>query len=276
MIARVRCLSRCCRPATRLCRAASRGASRAARAQRQQPLGNQWVVLHRVGRDRSGPLDSMRTSARGTFAFRYRATGDSAAIYFATTSYGGIVYPTAPFRGPVVSGDDASITVFDTTSGPVAIKVGGHHIIVGAPQANGRRPVGEVYDLQNDSTVTVDCARQRHPGVDDADSRRGDGLSAEHQWRSGERRGVATRPGRRRVRAAQSWHSAGGVHVRAADQRVSVEHSRGTAHRRARGVGAGADGARASAVAARGATGERRRKSLPPVSRARSFRRQPC
>lgn len=120
-----------------------------------QPLANQWVVLHRVGRDRSGPLDSMRTSARGTFAFRYRATGDSSAIYFATTSYGGIVYPTSPFRGPVVSSDDASITVFDTTSGPVAIKVGGHHIIIGGPQANGRRPVGEVYDLENDSTVTA-------------------------------------------------------------------------------------------------------------------------
>jgi hypothetical protein len=121
----------------------------------QQPIANQWVVLHRVGRDRSGPLDSMRTSASGTFAFRYHATGDSSAIYFATTSYGGIVYPTSPFRGPVVSSGDASIIVFDTTSGPVAIKVGGHHIIIGGPQANGRRPVGEVYDLENDSTVTA-------------------------------------------------------------------------------------------------------------------------
>jgi hypothetical protein len=121
----------------------------------QQPLANQLVVLHRVGRDRSGPLDSARTSASGWFTFRYRPSGDSSAIYFATTSYGGIVYPTAPFRGAVVSSADASITVFDTTSGPVPIKVGGRHVIIGAPQPSGRRPVGEVYDLENDTTVTV-------------------------------------------------------------------------------------------------------------------------
>lgn len=121
----------------------------------QQPLANQMVVLHRVGHDHSGPLDSMRTSPQGKFSFRYRASGDSAAIYFATTAFGGIVYPTAPLRGPNVSGDDASIIVFDTTSGPVAIKIGGHHVIIGSPQPNGLRPVGEVYDLQNDSTVTA-------------------------------------------------------------------------------------------------------------------------
>jgi hypothetical protein len=121
----------------------------------QQPLANQFVVLHRVGRDKSGPLDSTRTTATGAFTFRYRPTGDTSAIYFATTSYGGIVYPTAPFRSSVVSGDEASIIVFDTTSAPIPIKVGGRHVIVGGPQANGRRPVGEVYDLENDTTVTA-------------------------------------------------------------------------------------------------------------------------
>jgi len=121
----------------------------------QEPLANQLVVLHRVGHDHSGPLDSMRTSAQGKYSFRYHATGDSTAIYFATTAFGGIVYPTAPLRGPNVSGDDASIMVFDTTSGPVAIRVGGHHVIIGSPQPNGLRPVGEVFDLQNDSTVTA-------------------------------------------------------------------------------------------------------------------------
>ena len=121
----------------------------------QQPVANQFVVLHRVGRDKSGPLDSVRTSAKGAYAFRYRATGDSSAIYFATTSYGGIVYPTTPFRGPVVSLEDATIVVFDTTSAPIPIKVGGRHVIVGGPQPNGRRPVGEVYDLENDTTVTA-------------------------------------------------------------------------------------------------------------------------
>src|SRR6185503_20707153 len=52
-------------------------------------------------------------------------------------------------------GDEATITVFDTASGPVPIKVGGRHLIIGARQPNGLRPVGEVYDLENDSTVTL-------------------------------------------------------------------------------------------------------------------------
>lgn len=121
----------------------------------QLPLAGQWVVLHRVGHDRAGPLDSMQTGANGRYAFRYRASGDTTAIYFATTSFGGIVYPTSPFRGPDVRGDNALITVFDTTSGPITIKVAGRHLIVGAPNTDGRRPIGEIFDLENDSTVTA-------------------------------------------------------------------------------------------------------------------------
>lgn len=120
-----------------------------------QPIANQWVVLHRVGSDRAGPLDSMRTAANGGYSFRYKTSGDTAAVYFVSTTYGGVAYFTSPFRGPVVKGDDALLTVFDTTSRPVAIKVAGRHLIIGTPQEGGRRPIGEVYDLQNDSTVTA-------------------------------------------------------------------------------------------------------------------------
>ena len=119
------------------------------------PVGNQWMVLHRVGPDRAGPLDSARSAPTGRYQLRFHTSGDSSALYFVSTTYGGVAYFTAPLRTPSVSGDDATITVFDTTSGPVAIKVGGRHLIIGAPRASGRRPVGEVYDLQNDSTVTL-------------------------------------------------------------------------------------------------------------------------
>jgi hypothetical protein len=121
----------------------------------QVPVANQWVVLHRVGPDKAGPLDSVRTGASGGYHIRYHTSGDTSALYFASTSYGGVAYFTSPLRAPRVSGDDATITVFDTTSGPVALKVGGRHIIIGIPRPTGNRPVGEVYDLQNDSTVTV-------------------------------------------------------------------------------------------------------------------------
>ena len=119
------------------------------------PIANQWVVLHRVGSDRAGPLDSARTSTNGHFGFRYKTSGDTSAVYFVSTTYGGVAYFTTPLRGPAVSGDDANLTVFDTTSGPVAIKLGGRHLIIGLPGANGLRPIGEVYELANDSTVTL-------------------------------------------------------------------------------------------------------------------------
>jgi len=121
----------------------------------QAPVPNQWVVLHRVGTDRAAPLDSMRTGANGAYQFRYRPSGDSTAIYFVSTSYGGVAYFTPPFRSGVVTGDDAALTVFDTTSAQVPLKIGGRHLVVGAPQANGHRPIGEVYDLENDTTVTL-------------------------------------------------------------------------------------------------------------------------
>jgi len=121
----------------------------------QEPIAGQWVVLHRVGPDRASPLDSMRTAADGHYHMRYQTSGDSSAIYFVSTKYAGVAYFSSPLRTPIVRGDDATITVFDTTSGPMPIALGGRHIIIGMVQANGRRPVGEVYDLKNDSTVTL-------------------------------------------------------------------------------------------------------------------------
>ena len=123
--------------------------------ERQAPIANQWVVLHRVGHDRAGPLDSVRTSPSGAFNFQYRVSGDSDAVYFVSTSYGGVAYYTAPLRTPLVRGDDATLVVFDTTSGPVALRVGGRHLVIGAATSAGQRPIGEVFDLENDSTVTA-------------------------------------------------------------------------------------------------------------------------
>lgn len=118
-------------------------------------VANLWVVLHRVGPDHAGPLDSTRTGADGGFHFGYKTSGSPDAVYFVSASYGGVAYFTAPMKADVVKGDDATIAVFDTAAAPGVVKVGGRHLIVGAAQPDGRRPIGEVYDLQNDSTITV-------------------------------------------------------------------------------------------------------------------------
>ena len=120
------------------------------------PIGGAWTILHRVGKDRSGPLDSVRTDATGRYTMRYRADGDSTALYFVSTNYAGIAYFTSPLRAARVSGDDATLTVFDTTSGPVAITVRGRHVVVTMPDSSTpkERAIIEVYELSNDSTVT--------------------------------------------------------------------------------------------------------------------------
>lgn len=120
-----------------------------------EPVSDAWVVLHRVGPDRAGPLDSVRSDARGRYSFKYTRTGSEEAIYFVAASYDGIAYFTPPLTEGKVSGDDGEITVFDTTSGPVPLRLRGHHVVVSTADANARRSIVEVYVLSNDSSVTL-------------------------------------------------------------------------------------------------------------------------
>lgn len=122
-------------------------------AQGVLPAAGVMVTLHRVGRSGGRPLDSIRTDTRGRYAFRYRASGDS-AIHFVSASHAGIAYFSAPLRAAIVRGDDADLTVFDTTSAPIPIQQRGRHIVVGAADSAGHRTVIEVYELSNDSSVT--------------------------------------------------------------------------------------------------------------------------
>jgi hypothetical protein len=108
-----------------------------------------WVVLHRVGPDAQGALDSLRTDAAGRFAFRYTTRGDTNAVYFASTVYAGVAYFTNPLRTASVSGDDALLTVFDTASAGVPIVTRGRHLIISALDTTRQRTVVEIYEIEN-------------------------------------------------------------------------------------------------------------------------------
>ena len=123
--------------------------------QEERPVPGVFVTVHRVGPDSAGPLDSARTDARGRYTVRYTRFGSDDALYFAAAVYNGIAYFTAPLRGERTEGEDAEITVFDTTSHPVTLTLQGHHIVVSAPNANGGREIVEVYELSNDTTATL-------------------------------------------------------------------------------------------------------------------------
>ena len=123
--------------------------------QKEVPVAGIFVTVHRVGSDSAGPLDSVRTDARGRYTVHYTRFGSEDALYFAAAVYRGIAYFTSPLRGERTEGDDAEITVFDTTSRPVTLTIQGHHVVVSAPDANGAREIVEVYELSNDTTATL-------------------------------------------------------------------------------------------------------------------------
>jgi hypothetical protein len=114
------------------------------------PLAGAWAVLHRVSAGGGAAIDSMRTRDDGSFAFRYRAAADSNALFFVSTTRGGVAYFTTPTRETAVRRDDATLTVFDTTSAPIPITIKGRHLIITAPDSTGTtRSVIEVYELEN-------------------------------------------------------------------------------------------------------------------------------
>lgn len=119
------------------------------------PARSVWVTLHRVGKDTAGPIDSVRSDGNGRYRFRYTPFGAGDAVYFASTTYGGIAYFTAPLRSASAAGDETEITVFDTTSRTFPMSVKGRHLIVSKADSADNRTVVEVFELSNDSLVTL-------------------------------------------------------------------------------------------------------------------------
>jgi hypothetical protein len=119
------------------------------------PVPGAWVVLHRIAHDTSGPLDSMRTNARGEYTFQYARAEDDSALYLVSSVRGGVAYFTAPLRPGHVRGEAAELMVFDTTSGKLPLRVMGRHFVVAPGKGGGNHEVLEVYELSNDSSLTA-------------------------------------------------------------------------------------------------------------------------
>ena len=128
-----------------------------------EPVIGTWVTLHRVGRDRAGPLDSVRTASDGSYRFAYRQSGAPDAIYFVSASYAGIAYFSSGLSQPQVSGPDAEIQVFDTTSSGIKLTVRGRHIILSASTGGTRRALIEVFEITNDSSRTLIGRTEKAP-----------------------------------------------------------------------------------------------------------------
>ena len=119
----------------------------------ERPVARQWVILHGIGSAGGRAIDSTRTAANGSFDLRYTRDADSTTQYFVSTVHHGIAYVSG-ILPPEATPDDATLTVFDTTSAPVSLAVRGRHILIFSPTDNPRRRVAEIYELSNDTTVT--------------------------------------------------------------------------------------------------------------------------
>ena len=119
------------------------------------PIAGVMVTLHRVGTDSSGPVDSIRTDAAGQYELHYRRPLSDDAVYFAAAVYRGIAYFSTPLKSQRAKGEEGEITVFDTTSRAVDLHVRGHHVVVSGPRPDGLRNIVEVWELSNDTTVTI-------------------------------------------------------------------------------------------------------------------------
>jgi hypothetical protein len=110
-------------------------------------LGGARVLLHRVGRELQGVVDSTVTDARGRFRFRFRA--DTAAIYLLSARYGGIEYFSSPVHTNPARPDTAiALLVYDTSSSaPVSLEA--RHIVVPRPGDDGSRAVLDLIVLLN-------------------------------------------------------------------------------------------------------------------------------
>ncbi len=128
-----------------------------------EPVSGSWVTLHRVGRDRAGPLDSVRTALDGSYRFAYQPSGAADAIYFVSASYAGIAYFSSGLAQPMVTGQDAEIQVFDTTSAGIGLTIRGRHIILSASTGGTRRGMIEVFEITNDSSRTLIGVNDKAP-----------------------------------------------------------------------------------------------------------------
>lgn len=110
------------------------------------------VVLHRIGRNAQGPIDSTRTGPRGEFRFRFPA--DTAVVYLLSSGYAGIEYFSTPLHAIPVRPDTGLLLVVSDTSAGASLRVTSRHIVISKPAADGTRATLEIVALENTGNLT--------------------------------------------------------------------------------------------------------------------------
>jgi hypothetical protein len=118
------------------------------------PLVNAWVVLHRVTREQGGPIDSVRSDARGRYRMLLR-NPDSSGAYVVSAWYDSLAYFSLPLNvvgRPAAHVED--IIAFSTTTKGPPIRLARRLATVAAAREDGTREILEILELENTGTTT--------------------------------------------------------------------------------------------------------------------------
>ena len=118
------------------------------------PLANAWVVLHKVTRERGGPVDSMRSDARGRYRIELRKP-DSSGVYVVSVWYDSLAYFSLPLNvagRPAVHVED--IVAFATSTNGPPIRLARRLVTVAAASEEGTREILEILELENTGRTT--------------------------------------------------------------------------------------------------------------------------
>lgn len=116
------------------------------------PVPGAKVMLHRIGRDAQGPLDSVTADGTGAFHFRFRP--DTAAVFLVSAGWSGIEYFSSPLHTEPTLPDTAVVLVVSDTSSTVPIHTVSRHIVVSKPTADGLRAALEIVVISNPGPAT--------------------------------------------------------------------------------------------------------------------------
>ena len=115
------------------------------------PVPGARVVLHSIGRNAQGPLDSVMADASGRFRFRFRP--DTAVIYLLSARWGDVEYFSPPVHTNPARPDTAMQLVVYDTSSTAPIGVEARHIVVPRAGPDGTRSILDLIVLRNDGRV---------------------------------------------------------------------------------------------------------------------------
>ncbi|HEX6107474.1 MAG TPA: hypothetical protein VFZ26_17935 [Gemmatimonadales bacterium] len=105
------------------------------------------VVLHRVGTDVQGPIDSMLSGAGGRFLLRY--VPDTGAVFLLSARRHGIEYFSRPLAAEPDRPDTGlALLVYDTSS-TAPITLAARHLVIPRPGEGGGREVIDLIVLRN-------------------------------------------------------------------------------------------------------------------------------